>query len=129
MQNNFLELFYLLPLNRYLLPLKCHCLNELLEHLDAVPLLYISLVSCSETQLRNSCRLIEQGVANNVFFILDVEVFPLINISSMATANWFTRILELLSVRLLFLHELGYFSLELPPVDQIHHYHQSSQGR
>jgi hypothetical protein len=133
--DNFLEMIYFLPLNGYLLPLNsyllplisyllhlnCHSLNELLKHLDAVSLLNLSLISCSEAKLRKSCRLIEQGVAVIVFFILDAERLSPKHISGMTTDDWLSCFLEALSFKLLFVKEFCEFSLELPPVDQIHH--------
>jgi hypothetical protein len=128
--DDFLEMFYLLPLNCCLLPLNFHSLNELLKHLNAVPLLNISLLSFWEAQLRKSCRLIEQGVAIYVvFFILDVDLLhPMNNCRGTTIADWWTGFLELLSFSLLFVKEFAEFSLKLPPVDQIHHDHQSSQS-
>ena len=81
MLRNFLEIFYLLTLN-------CHSLNELFKHLNAVSFLYISLISCEEALLRrNNSRFNEQGVADNVFFVLDVERLPLIHVSGKTAAD------------------------------------------
>jgi hypothetical protein len=71
----------------YLLPLNCHSLNELLKHLDAVPLLNLTLLSSREAQFRKSRRLIEQGVAVKVYFILYIERFPPIDISGTTVAD------------------------------------------
>ena len=80
------EFLKLLPLNGKLFPLNGRCLNEFLKHLDAVSLLNLTLLSCWEGQLREICRRIEQGIAFNVFFILDVERFPPISISDTTSA-------------------------------------------
>jgi hypothetical protein len=135
---NCLDMGYLLPQNlncliKFLnfLTLIGHCLNEFLKHLDAVPLLNISLLRCREESLRiKTVRLIEQGVADNDILILDTDnLFPM-NIFVTTDANWITAgFLETLRFWLLLLKEFVQFSLELPPVDQIHNYNQSSQSR
>ena len=60
--------------------------------------------------------------------ILDVELLPLRVIFLMIIFEWRTGLFERLSLRLLFFLEFGDFSLELPAVDPIHHYHQASSG-
>jgi hypothetical protein len=135
---NCLDMGYLLPQNsncliKFLnfLTLIGHCLDEFLKHLDAVPLLNISLLRCREESLRiKTVRLIEQGVADNDILILDTDNLSPMNIFVTTDANWMTAgFLETLRFLLLFLKEFVKFSLELPPVDQIHNYYQSSQSR
>ena len=117
---------YLLPQNsncliKFLnfLTLIGHCLDEFLKHLDAVPLLNISLLRCREESLRiKNVRLIEQGVADNDILILDTDNLSPMNIFVTTDANWMTAgFLETLRFWLLFLKEFVKFSLELPPVD------------
>ena len=135
---NCLDMGYLLPQNlncliKFLnfLTLIGHCLNEFLKHLDAVPLLNIYLLRCREESLRiKTVRLIEQGVADNDILILDTDNLSPMNIFVTTDANWITAgFLETLRFWLLLLKEFVQFSLELPPVDQIHNYNQSSQSR
>jgi hypothetical protein len=109
-----------------LLPLNGHCLNEFLKHLDAVSLLNLTLVSFKEAQLREICRRIEQGIAFNVFFILDVQRFPPISISDTTFAGLSTGVLESLLFWLLFVKKFSELSLELSLIDPIHHCHQKS---
>jgi len=127
---NMHSLLRLFPLNNHslleflnLLPLIGHCLNEFLKHLDTVSLLNLTLVSFKEAQLRNICRGIEQGIAFNVFFILDIQRFSPISISDTTFADLSTRDLESLNFWLLFVKEFSEFSLELPPIDPMHHGH------
>jgi hypothetical protein len=122
---NCLDMVYLLPQNLNclikslnFLTLICHCLNDFLKHLDAVPLLNISLLRYRQSLRRKTVRLIEQGVADIDILILDAENLSPINIFVTTGAKWITAgLLEPLSPWLLFLKEFVKFSLELPPVD------------
>jgi hypothetical protein len=129
--HSLLEFLKLLSLNGHslneflrLLSLNGHCLNDFLKHLDAVSLLNLTLLSCWEGQLREICRRIEQGIAFNVFFILDVERFPPINISDTTFVDFSTGVMQSFSFWVLFVKEFCEFSLELPLIDPIHHCHK-----
>jgi hypothetical protein len=106
-----------------------HRLNQIFEHLDAVPLPNLCMISYRPLW-REICRVIEQGIADvDHLFILDVYRLPLVDIFGMMIFVWSTTgILERLSLSLLFVQEFGDFPLELPPVDHIHHDHQASKG-
>ena len=106
-----------------------HRLNQIFEHLDAIPLPNLSMISYRPLW-REICRVIEQGITDvDHLFVLDVDCLPLVDIFGMMIFDWSTTgLLEGLSLSLLFVQEFRDFPLELPPVDHVHHDHQASEG-